>query len=143
MYIIKIQKINRLNICQKFESDCCLVKNLWLVLVLVYVPPLSQEEREARRTVVLPFFYNIIWCSSKCLQCNHTLMLPYKYIFSRMEPTTASPKQTFIRTVAPDLLPWYNMYKVGEFVSRMSGFSSIYSWCQQRMTKVLWLVCSL
>lgn len=105
--------------------------------------PLSQEEREARRTVDLPFFYNIIWCSSKCLQCNHTLMLPYKYIFSRMEPTTASPKQTFIRTVAPDLLPWYNMYKVGKFVSRMSGFSSIYSWCQQRMTKVLWLVCSL
>lgn len=52
-----------------------------------------------------------------------------------MEPTTASPRQTFIRTVAPDLLPWYNMYKVGEFVSRMSGFSSIYSWCQQRMTK--------
>lgn len=105
--------------------------------------PLSQEEREARRTVVLTVFlpYNMMFQQVSAMQS--TLMLPYEYIFSRMEPTTASPKQTFIRTVAPDLLPWYNMYKVGKLVSRMSGFSSIYSWCQQRMTKVLWLVCSL
>lgn len=38
MYIRKIQKINRLNIYQKFESDCCLVENLWLVLVGIHVP---------------------------------------------------------------------------------------------------------
>lgn len=37
--MVKIQKINRLNICQKFESDCRLVENLWSVLVLVHVPP--------------------------------------------------------------------------------------------------------
>lgn len=129
--MVKIQKINRLNICQKFESDCRLVENLWSVLVLVHVPPTGGKTNKTDGG------FPIIWlCFSKCLQCNHTLILPY-YIFSRMEPTAASPKQTFIRTVAPDLLPWYNMYKLGEFVSRMSGFSSIYSWCQQKMTKVL------
>lgn len=50
--MVKIQKINRLNICQKFESDCHLVENLWLVLVLVHVRVLPQEEKEARPTVV-------------------------------------------------------------------------------------------
>lgn len=50
MYIIKIQKINRFNIYQKFESDCCLVENLWsvLVLVLVHVPPCRQSSHEGK-----------------------------------------------------------------------------------------------
>lgn len=67
--MVKIQKINRLNICQKFESDCRLVENLWLVLVLVHVRYLPQEEREARPTVVF-LLYNTMYDDVSASVCN-------------------------------------------------------------------------
>lgn len=74
--MVKIQKINRLNICQKFESDCRLVENLWSVLVLVHVRYLPQEEREARPTVVFLLYnmYIYIYDDVSASVCNAIIL---------------------------------------------------------------------
>ena len=151
LYIVTVQTYI---VYSTFLIYCRFVTIMWLIKLSARLDPSSSgfkllSKRLSIKLSTLPLILaykstlhiSFSFSSSAPVSCNW--FARRKIMFSkegfslfRMESEESSPNRTYIKAVVPDLLPWYNMYKLGGLVSKISGFTSIYSWCQQKIAQV-------